>query len=160
MYCSTIENSSTEIQPITLTNAAYGQRSSSTFRRLIVLALFVTTFGCGAVAGGLFASNRLAQHIRAGSQNPEHHGFSVLEQLKTELDLSEEQIVKVKPLIDEHFKIISQIRQQAIPQVVHEQRRFEEKIAVHLNENQKVAWQERCRWVREHCYGGSNSLHQ
>lgn len=157
---SAIENSSTEIQPITLTNAAYEQRRSSTFRRLIVLALFVTTFGCGVVAGGLFASNRLAQHIREGSQNPEHHGVSVLEQMKTELELSEEQVVKVKPLIDEHFRIISQIRQQAIPQVVKEQKRLEEQVAVHLNESQKETWQERCRWVREHCYGGSNSVHQ
>jgi len=156
---SAIENSA-EIQSIIRTNTTPMQQRARTFRRLIILVLFVTTFGCGAVAGGLFASNRFAEQIREGSQNPEYHCGSVLEQMKTELELSEEQVVKVKPLLDEHFKIISQIRQQAIPQVVKEQMRLEERVAEHLNDDQRVAWQERCRWVREHCYGGANSVHQ
>jgi len=153
---STIKNNS-KIQPLVSPSALSIGRRSISAKRLIIVTMFVTTFLCGLAAGGLIASNRLAQHIRDRSLKPEHHGDAVLEQMNNELGLSEEQLVLLTPLVNEHFNNVSEIRRQAIPHVVKEQRRLEEQVAVHLNDAQKATWKKRCRWVREHCYGASDA---
>ena len=119
---------------------------------ILVVCLFVVTFICGSVFGGMTASNKFAKCMRHYATNPQEHVSVVLEQLKLELSLSAQQMEQVEPLVREHFTNMKKTREALIPKVLTEHETFEKKVAQHLKADQQAIWHDRCEWVRDHCY--------
>ncbi len=109
--------------------------------RSLFLGILILLFGIAIGAGGtVVIMKRLILHA---IHHPEEAPQRMTDRVRSRLDLSEDQVVKVKAILTERQKEIQALRRQIQPQVENELQKAKEDVAAILRPDQAAKWRER-----------------
>ena len=109
----------------------------------------------GTVIGGATMSIMSTQRSRRPGRGPEFRSLQVLPPLRQDLGLSQDQVEKIKPLLDGHMKKLQDIRENDRTEIESTLQQMNEEISSILTETQRQRWQrEMSRLQRELRPGG------
>jgi hypothetical protein len=113
-----------------------------------LVLLLVGIFGAGCVAGGFVTLEFLHKKMRERGA-PEHWGPARLKLLSERLDLSKDQVERLKPIIRRDVEDLNRLRQQSFGETRRILERMERDIAAVLTPEQKVKFQELSEEMKE-----------
>jgi Spy/CpxP family protein refolding chaperone len=113
--------------------------------RTKIVAYLVLIFLAGAIAGGAIVLSTpstfgLGQPPRRPG-NPQDFANHIWNQMKDRLQLTEEQIPKVKPIFDAGFAEVRAVQERSVHEVEAAIRKNHEEIGAHLTEDQRLELQ-------------------
>lgn len=117
-------------------------------RARAAVGLVLVGFVSGAVAGAVGGVAVLEWRIRTFLSQPEKLPDRVVEKLRSELDLSDEQARRVEAIVRERHTALMGILGEVRPRVDAELRRIEEDVAEVLDDGQRLRWRAEMREVR------------
>ena len=122
---------------------------------------FLLVFIAGAVTGG-FLATVLTRHILF---LPAHHGMAadrMRARLRTELDLTPEQMTRISPILDKAGKQLEQIRNETAQRVHQTFAQVHRDISVDLTDQQRQKFEEmqrrHQRWLHHHRHDGGPGM--
>ena len=121
-------------------------RRTARWRRLLLYAVILF---CGVVIGVGLTLGVLRSRVLKMIHHPEQQSERVARRIDGLLDLSPEQDVKVRAILDERMAGFRDIRQQVLPRVRTELDRLQEEVAAVLDEEQRATWNERFDHLRD-----------
>ena len=95
----------------------------------------------GIVIGGASTSIYMTRRITRPAGGPEFDSLQVIPPLRRNLDLSEDQSDKIKPIIDGSMKKLRDIRENARTEIESTLQQMNKEISSILNESQRQRWQ-------------------
>lgn len=114
--------------------------------RSFFLGILILLFGIAIGAGGtVVIMKRVILHA---IHHPEEAPQRMTDRVRSRLDLSEDQAVKVKAILTERQKEIQALRRQIQPQVENELQKAKEDVAAILRPEQAEKWRERFDQLR------------
>ena len=125
---------------------------------LYLVAIFIAGAACGTILGYATGKQEAVSPARQKEMSER-----TLRRLETRLNLSPEQIAKVKPIVEQNSAAMQSIHRESWQRVSETFKRMNAQIAGHLNEEQKRKLEamenERCENVRKKCgtRGNGNS---
>jgi len=120
-----------------LAQAPPGRRGRYWFLLLIV---FLSGGALGASIASYVVHDRDTSMLRRPEQLPER----LLEKLRRELTLSDDQADKLRPILERHHERFEAIRAQTRPQISAEMTKMEAEVATQLDEQQQADWHAWC----------------
>lgn len=116
----------------------------SIWMRLILLSLIFTAGGvAGYSVGSVWTQNRLQEYMR---HPPRPDVF--MKDLKTSLELSEDQFADVEKIFRRHHEGIEKIREQVSPLYKREFEQMDQELQAVLNETQRELWKQKLAKMR------------
>ena len=122
-----------------------------------LIAGFILVFVAGGISGA-FLGGLYARHLFFGFHHPEQIGARMEERLRTELNLTPEQVAKISPIIDKTALQLREIRQETARNVHETIAEAHRQMAVNLTDEQRQKLQqieERHRRWRHRRFNGS-----
>ena len=122
-----------------------------------LIAGFILVFVAGGISGA-FLGGLYARHLFFGFHHPEQIGARMKERLRTELNLTPEQVAKISPIIDKTALQLREIRQETARNVHETIAEAHRQMAVNLTDEQRQKLQqieERHRRWRHRRFNGS-----
>jgi len=110
-------------------------------RRYLHWLLPTLTFLCGCLVGAGLTVTLFQDRMFWMMRHPGPHPERVIQELKTDLDLSPEQLPAVEKIVREHDARMRQLH----PLFEQNNHRFEDEISAVLNDGQRVKWQARIK---------------
>ena len=117
-----------------------------------LIAGFILVFVAGGISG-TFLGGLYARHLFFGFHHPEQIGARMKERLRTELNLTPEQVVKISPIIDKTAAELREIRRETARHVHETIAEAHRQMAANLTDEQRQKLQqieERHRRWRHH----------
>src|SRR6266581_353708 len=117
-----------------------------------LIAGFILVFVAGGISGA-FLGGLYARHLFFGFHHPEQIGAHMKERLRTELNLTPEQLAKISPIIDKTAVQLREIRRETAGRVHETIAEAHRQMAANLTDEQRQKLQqieERHRRWRHH----------
>ena len=109
-------------------------------KRLGMLFLGLLIFGSGALVGVFGTVSFIHQKMKEHLQAPEETPDKLIPIITRKLNLSEEQVAEIDPIIRKHHLILHQIREEITPKIAREFTLIEAEIGEKLNDEQNKKW--------------------
>ena len=106
-----------------------------------LIAGFILVFVAGGISGA-FLGGLYARHLFFGFHHPEQIGARMKERLRTELNLTPEQVAKISPLIDKAAIQLREIRQETARRVHETIAETHRQMAANLTDEQRQKLQQ------------------
>jgi len=122
-----------------------------------LIAGFILVFVAGGISGA-FLGGLYARHFFFGFHHPEQIGARMKERLRTELNLTPEQVAKISPIIDKTAAELREIRRETARRVHETIAEAHRQMAANLTDEQRQKLQqieERHRRWRHHRFNES-----
>jgi len=119
--------------------------------KLKIASYLLLIFVAGAVSGGLIIWKSAGQK---GPKPPQHRGPEqmcdfILNKWKEKIDLTDEQITKIRPLLEDGMKEIHTVQEQSVQEVRKLMDKTDSRIAEELSPEQKTKFEQMQREFRE-----------
>jgi len=106
-----------------------------------LIAGFILVFVAGGISGA-FLGGLYARHLFFGFHHPEEIGARMKERLRTELNLTPEQVAKISPIIDKTAVQLREIRRDTARRVHETIADAHRQMAVNLTDEQRQKLQQ------------------
>src|SRR5881397_4122904 len=106
-----------------------------------LIAGFILVFAAGGISGA-FLGGLYARHLFFGFHHPEQIGARMKERLRTELNLTPEQLAKISPIIDKTAVQLREIRRETAGRVHVTIAEAHRQMAVNLTDEQRQKLQQ------------------
>jgi Spy/CpxP family protein refolding chaperone len=106
-----------------------------------LIAGFILVFVAGGISGA-FLGGLYARHLFFGFHHPEQIGARMKERLRTELNLTPEQVVKISPIIDKTAAELREIRRETARHVHETIAEAHRQMAANLTDEQRQKLQQ------------------
>ena len=106
-----------------------------------LIAGFILVFVAGGISGA-FLGGLYARHLFFGFHHPEQIGARMKERLRTELNLTPEQLAKTSPIIDKTAVQLREIRRETARRVHETIAEAHRQMAVNLTDEQRQKLQQ------------------
>src|SRR6266498_1563898 len=106
-----------------------------------LIAGFILVFVAGGISGA-FLGGLYARHLFFGFHHPEQIGARMKERLRTELDLTPEQLAKISPIIDKTAVQLREIRRETARRVHETIAEAHRQMAINLTDEQRQKLQQ------------------
>ena len=106
-----------------------------------LIAGFILVFVAGAISGA-FLGGLYARHLFFGFHHPEQIGARMKERLRTELNLTPEQVAKISPIIDKTALQLREIRRETARHVHETIVEAHRQMAANLTDEQRQKLQQ------------------
>jgi Spy/CpxP family protein refolding chaperone len=106
-----------------------------------LIAGFILVFVAGGISGA-FLGGLYARHLFFGFHQPEQIGARMKERLRTELNLTPEQVAKISPMIDKTALQLREIRRETARHVHETIAEAHRQMAVNLTDEQRQKLQQ------------------
>jgi Spy/CpxP family protein refolding chaperone len=106
-----------------------------------LIAGFILVFVAGGISGA-FLGGLYARHLFFGFHQPEQIGARMKERLRTELNLTPEQVAKISPIIDKTALQLREIRRETARHVHETIAEAHRQMAVNLTDEQRQKLQQ------------------
>ena len=106
-----------------------------------LIAGFILVFVAGGISGA-FLGGLYARHLFFGFHQPEQIGARMKERLRTELNLTPEQVAKISPIIDKTALQLREIRRETARHVHETIAEAHRQMAVKLTDEQRQKLQQ------------------
>ncbi len=106
-----------------------------------LIAGFILVFVAGGISGA-FLGGLYARHLFFGFHHPEEIGARMKERLRTELNLTPEQVAKISPIIDKMALQLREIRRETARNVHETIAEAHRQMAVNLTDEQRQKLQQ------------------
>ena len=133
---------------MTTPETAFVPRQTGAQLKSVVLGLVILVAGI-AIGAGLTYMALSSQKDRYG-QEPELFAEHMLRQLGRELNLTPQQRRRLDPILQNHFKTLSDIRAGVRPQIVSQLEQLNSDIASVLDIEQMQLWQSKVQRLEDH----------
>ena len=106
-----------------------------------LIAGFILVFVAGGISGA-FLGGLYARHLFFGFHHPEQIGARMKERLRTELNLTPEQVAKISPIIDKTAVQLRDIRRDTARRVHEAINEAHRQMAINLTDEQRQKLQQ------------------
>ena len=106
-----------------------------------LIAGFILVFVAGGISGA-FLGGLYARHLFFGFHHPEEIGARMKERLRTELNLTPEQVAKISPIIDKMALQLREIRRETARNVHETIAEAHRRMAANLTDEQRQKLQQ------------------
>lgn len=106
-----------------------------------LIAGFILVFVAGGISGA-FLGGLYARHLFFGFHHPEQIGARMKERLRTELNLTPEQVAKISPIIDKTAAELREIRRETARRVHETIAEAHRQMAANLTDEQRQKLQQ------------------
>jgi Spy/CpxP family protein refolding chaperone len=106
-----------------------------------LIAGFILVFVAGGISGA-FLGGLYARHLFFGFHDPQQIGAHMKERLRTELNLTPEQVAKISPIIDKTAKQLRDIRRETARRVHETIAKAHQEMTADLTDEQRQKLQQ------------------
>ena len=96
----------------------------------------------GIIIGGALVIILMPEKIMSPPAGPEFEGLTILPQLRRELDLSDEQVKKIEPILSSNMEKLRVMRENARVEIAQILEQMNSEISAVLTDEQRTRWQE------------------
>ncbi len=125
--------------------------------RLLRAGILLVIFCAGSIAGYCVGTMQLIEQLTQTEtpsskayKTPEKFTEWLLAQWKKDLSLTDEQYPVVEKIVRRHHEAFDRIRREVQPKFAREMATMDREMRLVLNDSQKVLWEKRMEWTRNH----------